>query len=135
MSGPRLDEFARPGDAWSRAYLGSDFCQTLLPAPSTMLEAFAALRGRAAFALVTPPVNDAGLHRVGVLLDLLAAETAPEAATEVVVNDWGVLGLDNSALNTWLAILALSLILGIGMSWSILRQRLSGQQTTDEVDG
>ncbi len=93
MSGPRLDEFARPGDAWSRAYLGSDFCQTLLPAPSTMLEAFAALRGRAAFALVTPPVNDAGLHRVGVLLDLLAAETAPEAATEVVVNDWGVLGL------------------------------------------
>ena len=30
---------------------------------------------------------------MGVLLDLLAAETAPEAATEVVVNDWGVLGL------------------------------------------
>jgi hypothetical protein len=27
------------------------------------------------------------------------------------------------------------LILGVGMSWSILRQRLSGQQTTDEVNG
>lgn len=52
-----------------------------------------------------------------------------------VLTDWGLLGLGNSALNTWLAILALSLILGIGMSWSILRQRLSGQQTTDEVDG
>lgn len=52
-----------------------------------------------------------------------------------VLTDWGLLGLDNSALNTWLAILVLSLILGIGMSWSILRQRLSGQQTTDEVDG
>ena len=52
-----------------------------------------------------------------------------------VLTDWRLLGLDNSALNTWLAILALSLILGIGMSWSILRQRLSGQQTTDEVDG
>lgn len=52
-----------------------------------------------------------------------------------VLTDWGLLGLDNSALNTWLGILALSLILGIGMSWSILRQRLSGQQTTDEVDG
>lgn len=52
-----------------------------------------------------------------------------------VLTDWGILGLDNSALNTWLAILVLSLILGVGMSWSILRQRLSGQQTTDEVNG
>lgn len=52
-----------------------------------------------------------------------------------VLSDWGVLGLQNSALNIWLGILAMSLILGIGMSWSILRQRLSGQQTTDEVNG
>jgi hypothetical protein len=52
-----------------------------------------------------------------------------------VLTDWGLLGLSNGALNVWLTILALSLILGIGMSWSILRQRLSGQQTTDEVDG
>ena len=51
-----------------------------------------------------------------------------------VLSDWGVLGLENSALNIWLGILALSLILGVGMSWSILRQRLSGQQTTDEVN-
>ena len=93
MSGPRLDEFARPGSAWSRAYLGSDFCQTLLPTPAAMLEAFAEVRPRAAFTLVTPPVNDAGLHRVDALLAALAAETAPDAATEVVVNDWGVLGL------------------------------------------
>jgi hypothetical protein len=52
-----------------------------------------------------------------------------------VLTDWGLLGLENSALNIWLGIVALSLILGVGMSWSILRQRLSGQQTTDEVDG
>ena len=52
-----------------------------------------------------------------------------------VLTDWGLLGLSNSALNVWLTILALSLILGVGMSWSILRQRMSGQQTTDEVDG
>ena len=51
-----------------------------------------------------------------------------------VLSDWGVLGLENSALNIWLGIVALSLILGVGMSWSILRQRLSGQQTTDEVN-
>ncbi len=51
-----------------------------------------------------------------------------------VLYDWGLLGLGNSALNIWLGIVALSLILGVGMSWSILRQRLSGQQTTDEVN-
>lgn len=51
-----------------------------------------------------------------------------------VLVDWGVLTTGNSALNTWLGILALSLVLGIGLSWSILWQRLSGQATVDEVD-
>ena len=52
-----------------------------------------------------------------------------------VLSDWGLLALGNSALNIWLGIVALSLILGVGMSWSILRQRLSGQASVDEVDG
>jgi hypothetical protein len=51
-----------------------------------------------------------------------------------VLIDWGVLALNNSSLNIWLGLLALSLILGMGLSWSILRQRLSGQATVDEVD-
>ena len=51
-----------------------------------------------------------------------------------VLIDWGVLALNNSSLNTWLALLALSVILGLGLSWSILRQRLSGQATVDEVE-
>ncbi len=51
-----------------------------------------------------------------------------------VLNDWGVLVLGNSSTNQWLAILALSLVLGIGLSWSILRQRLSGQASVDEID-
>jgi hypothetical protein len=51
-----------------------------------------------------------------------------------VLIDWGVLALNNSALNIWLCLLALSLILGLGLSWSILRQRLSGQATVDEVE-
>jgi len=51
-----------------------------------------------------------------------------------VLIDWHVLSLTSQSLNTWLAILALSLILGIGLSWSILRQRLSGQATVDEVE-
>ena len=51
-----------------------------------------------------------------------------------VLIDYGVLQLGNTNLTVWLGILALSLILGIGLSWSILRQRLSGQATVDEVE-
>ncbi len=50
-----------------------------------------------------------------------------------VLIDWGVLSLDNPTLNTWLALVALALIMGIGLSWSIIRQKLSGQATVDEV--
>lgn len=52
-----------------------------------------------------------------------------------VLIDWGVLSLTNSSINTWLGLLALSVILGIGLSWSILRQRLSGQSSVDEIEG
>lgn len=75
----------------------------------------------------------ATMRSIGILGSIVIA--AIFGAGIWVLTDWGLLGLDNSALNTWLAILVLSLILGIGMSWSILRQRLSGQQTTDEVNG
>lgn len=73
------------------------------------------------------------MRSIGILGAVVIA--AIFAAGLWVLADWGLLGLSNSALNIWLGILALSLILGVGMSWSILRQRLSGQQTTDEVDG
>jgi Family of unknown function (DUF6524) len=52
-----------------------------------------------------------------------------------VLIDWGILGLANPTLNTWLGLVALSFILGIGLSWSILRQRLSGQSSVDEIEG
>jgi hypothetical protein len=51
-----------------------------------------------------------------------------------VLYSWGLLSLTDSTLNTWLGLLALSLILGIGLSWSILRQKLSGQATVEEGD-
>lgn len=51
-----------------------------------------------------------------------------------VLMDYGVLTLDNTNLNLWLGIFALSVVLGIGLSWSILRQRLSGQASVDEID-
>ena len=49
-----------------------------------------------------------------------------------VLYSWGLLSLENSTLNTWLGLFALSLILGVGLSWSILKRRLSGQTTVDD---
>ncbi len=57
------------------------------------------------------------------------------AALIWVLMDYGVLTLQNTDLNLWLGIFALSVVLGIGLSWSILRQRLSGQASVDEIDG
>lgn len=48
--------------------------------------------------------------------------------------DYGLLDLNNSKLTTWLIIAALSAVLGIGLSWSIIRRRLSGQADVDDVD-
>ncbi len=51
-----------------------------------------------------------------------------------VLIDWGVLSLQNANLNTWLGLFGLAIIMGLGLSWSIIRQRLSGQATVDEVE-
>jgi len=51
-----------------------------------------------------------------------------------VLYDLGVLRLDNSSFNVWLALIALSLVLGVGLSWSHVRRALSGQSDMDDVD-
>lgn len=51
-----------------------------------------------------------------------------------VLYDLGLLSLENRSLQVWLGILSLSIILGIGLSWSIIRKRLSGQIDMDDVD-
>ncbi|MFN3575639.1 MAG: DUF6524 family protein [Tabrizicola sp.] len=86
------------------------------------------LLGVAAMVYLVATMRSIGLLGAAVIAAIFAAGLW-------VLTDWGLLGLDNSALNTWLVLIVLSLILGVGMSWSILRQRLSGQQTTDEVEG
>ncbi|SPH17074.1 hypothetical protein DEA8626_00588 [Defluviimonas aquaemixtae] len=55
------------------------------------------------------------------------------AALGWVFVDRGLLRLDNPSLNAWLGILALSVILRIGLSWSHARRRLSGQSDIDGV--
>ncbi|CUJ12160.1 DUF6524 family protein [Cognatishimia activa] len=56
------------------------------------------------------------------------------AALLWVLYDWGILTLENRALNTWLGVLALSFVLGIGLSWSLVRRQLTGQADMDDVD-
>lgn len=48
--------------------------------------------------------------------------------------DWGVLSLQSQSLLTWVGLLAMSLVLGIGLSWSHVRRHLSGQSDMDDVD-
>ena len=59
---------------------------------------------------------------------------AVAAALLWVLYDYGLLTFDNPTQNTWLGLAALSLVLGIGLSWSHVRRRLSGQADMDDVD-
>lgn len=56
------------------------------------------------------------------------------AALLWVLYDFGWLSLDNQSFNLWLGIVALSLVLGVGLSWSHVRRALSGQADMDDVD-
>lgn len=51
-----------------------------------------------------------------------------------VAYDLGWLDLNNPSLNTWLALVALATVLGVGLSWSHVRRALSGQSDMDDVD-
>jgi len=50
------------------------------------------------------------------------------------MQDLGLISFDNPSLNVWLALIALSFVLGIGLSWSHIRRKLSGQSDMDDVD-
>jgi hypothetical protein len=51
-----------------------------------------------------------------------------------VLYDLGVLRLNDPSFNVWLGLAALSFVLAIGLSWSIVRRALSGQADVDDVD-
>ncbi|MEL7043681.1 MAG: DUF6524 family protein, partial [Pseudomonadota bacterium] len=44
------------------------------------------------------------------------------------------LSLEATGALTWIALLVLSLLLGLGMSWSHIRRRLTGQIDVDDVE-
>ncbi len=51
-----------------------------------------------------------------------------------VLYDQGLVDLDNPTVNTWIVLFTLSVVLAIGLSWSIVRRKLSGQADVDDVD-
>ena len=51
-----------------------------------------------------------------------------------VLFDQGFIELTNPTINTWLGIIVMSLVLAIGLSWSIVRRKISGQADVDDVD-
>ncbi len=51
-----------------------------------------------------------------------------------VAFDLGWMNFENPTANTWIALVAGTFVLGIGLSWSHVRRRLSGQADMDDVD-
>lgn len=51
-----------------------------------------------------------------------------------VMYDFGLISLQDPMMNTWIGLVALATVLGIGLSWSHVRRYLSGQSDMDDVD-
>lgn len=49
--------------------------------------------------------------------------------------EWGLLALDNTSVVVWVGEFILSGVLAVGMSWSHIRRKMSGQYDTDEIEG
>jgi len=108
---------------WSYVRWATENWQTQLPV--TVLAGLILLVGYIIYLRAT-------LRSIGPVGMILVA--AVFAALVWVLVDWGILATDNSAVNQWLGILLASLVLGIGLSWSIVRRRISGQADVDDVD-
>lgn len=68
-----------------------------------------------------------GIGSIGVVLIL-----AVFAALIWVLVDFGWLSLDNPSALTWIALVAMSVVLAFGMYWGIFWRRLSGQLEVDD---
>lgn len=55
-------------------------------------------------------------------------------ATGWVLYDFGILRLGNSDFSLWLGLIACSIVLGVGLGWSHVRRKMTGQVDVDDVD-
>jgi hypothetical protein len=49
--------------------------------------------------------------------------------------EWGFFSLDDSSVIQWVVEFVLVGVLAVGMSWSHIRRKISGQYDTDEIEG
>jgi len=56
------------------------------------------------------------------------------AAIVWVMIDFGVLSLQQSGVLEWIILIGIGLVLGVGLSWALIRRRLSGQVSVDDVE-
>jgi len=64
----------------------------------------------------------------------LALVTSLCAAFIWLFVDWGWIAKDSSRVISYSALIIVSIILTVGMSWSHIRRRMSGQADMDDVD-
>ena len=69
------------------------------------------------------------LSPIGVVLSI-----AFFAAVIWVMVDFGLLSLEHSLVITWIILIVVSTILAVGMSFSLVRRRVTGQIDVDDVD-
>jgi hypothetical protein len=136
-----MDEFDFPGFLWRLLFAVALVLLTFNPSGYSYYHWLAD-----GFPSVTPPEAIAGillligwiffvrttLSAIGALGVVLMAGLFAAIVWWVVSNGW----LDASDRSTmaWIVLLVLGLMLGIGMSWSHIRRRVSGQASVDRVD-
>lgn len=66
------------------------------------------------------------LGRIGIVLSALVL-----GALVWMLADYGFLDPERPSLLSWISLIAIGIILGIGLSWSLLRARVTGQVEVD----
>lgn len=108
---------------WNLTRWGTDNYATQIPL--TILACLILLVGYIIYLRAT--LRSIGLF--GMLLILAVAGTLIW-----VLFDLNWISLSDPTFNTWLGLIVLSLVLAIGLSWSIVRRKLSGQADVDDID-
>jgi hypothetical protein len=76
---------------------------------------------------LTATMRSIGLLGVGLTAAFLAAVVW-------LIVSWGWLDPRNATAMTWVVLISFALILAVGISWSHIRRRLTGQADVDEVE-
>ena len=56
------------------------------------------------------------------------------AALIWVLFSWGVLSTENPTVLEYVVLVVISILLAVGMSWSYIRRRMTGQSDVDDID-